>query len=407
MPAAALPGALFAASQASANAEPWYRKMRRCAQHNLNEYDPKVLDIEAWMDYWESLKINALVLTGGGFMAFYPTKLPNHHRSQFLGNRDLFGDYLKAAKKRGIRVVARIETNWLHEDVLKARPEWFERAEDGKPSANEESRYVFQTCMFSNYHEEQVPAIIREIGSLYDVDGFFTNSWPSTGAPRPCYCVNCRRFGKRTKAQLLDQYQKRILDLCGRLAVVAKEQRADRVYNVNIAGGIHSVQSIKKLAGVGEWLTADHQGRAGGDRPIWDCSQQGRVGYSAMGGKPVANVITANAHSWRHTSKTEAELEMWLAQTTASGMVPWLVWLGSGSEDPRWRATGKNFYQWLAKNEKHFVNKRPMSRLGVVYSQRINHLYSAPGAVPASNTDPKIPCLSTSLLPGGFRNTML
>lgn len=162
-------------------------------------------------------------------MAFYPTELPNHHKSQFLGERDFFGDYTKAAKKRGIRVVARIETNWLHEDVFKARPEWFERAEDGTPSANEESRYAYQTCMFSNYHEEQVPAIIREVGARYDVDGFFTNSWPSTGAPRPCYCVNCRKFGVRSKSQLLEQSQQRILYLCGMLASVCKEQRADRV----------------------------------------------------------------------------------------------------------------------------------------------------------------------------------
>src|SRR5262245_19411449 len=91
---AALPGAFFATGAAAQSNVPWYRKMRLCAQHNLNEYDPKVLDIDAWLDYWASLKLDALVLTGGGFLAFYPTKLPNHRRSQFLSNRDLFGDYL-------------------------------------------------------------------------------------------------------------------------------------------------------------------------------------------------------------------------------------------------------------------------------------------------------------------------
>ncbi len=379
LPAAALPGTLYAAAPGSPSGDAWYKRMRRCAQHNFNEYDPKELDIEAWLNYWESLKINALILTGGGFMAFYPTKLPNHHKSQFLGERDLFGDYLKAAKKRGIRVVARVETNWIHEEVMKSKPEWFERDENGNALANEESRYVYHSCVFSNYHEQQVPAIFREIGSMYEVDGFFTNSWPDTAAPRPCYCENCRKAGQRTKAQLYDAYQKRVVDLCRNLTTVAKEQRADRVYNVNIAGGISAVQSIRKLAEVGEWITADHQGRGGGDKPIWDCSQQGRVGYSAMGGKPVTNVVTANAHSWRHTSKVPAELELWLAQTTASGMVPWLVWLGSRTEDPRWKETVRGFYQWIAKHEAHFFNRRPLSNLGVVYSQRLNHLYNAPG----------------------------
>ncbi len=371
-------GRLFGASDDTN--ELWYRKMRRCAQHNFNEYDPKVLDIDHWLDYWESLKVNALVLTGGGFMAFYPTALPAHHKSQFLGDRDLFGDYLKAAKKRGIRVVARVETNWLHDDILKVHPEWFERNENGKPSPNEESPYVYKTCVFSDYHERQVPAVMREIGSLYDVDGFFTNSWPGTGIQRPCYCVNCQRLGKRSSAQLQQQYQERIVSLCRGLATVAKEKQSGRVYNVNIEGGINAVQSIRKLAEVGEWLTADHQGRAGGDKPIWDCSQQGRVAYSAMLGKPVTNVVTANAHSFRHTSKIGAELGLWLAQTTASGMIPWLVWMGGAPEDLRWQAPTRDFYQWLAKHEKHFYYRRPLSNLGVVYSQRLNHLYKAPGA---------------------------
>jgi hypothetical protein len=356
--------------------------MRRCAQHNLNEYDPMVLDIESWIRYWESLKINALVLTAGGLMAFYPTRLPNHHKGQFLNDRDVFGDYLKSAKRRGIRVVARIETNWLHAEVLKTRPEWFERSEDGSPAANEESQYVYHSCLFSTYYEEQVPTIIREIASLYDVDGFFTNSWPETGAPHACYCAACQKFGKRNAMQLLTQYQARSRELCEYLKDAVKGTGADHVYNLNIAGGIHAVQNIKSLAETGEWITADHQGRSGGFTPIWDCSQQGRVGYASMGNKPVANVVTANAHNWRHTSKIQPEMELWLAQTAASGMIPWLVWMGSEVEDPRWRGSASTFYQFLAANERHFVNLKPMSSLGVVYSQRSNYLYDCPGAVP-------------------------
>jgi hypothetical protein len=379
--AAALPGQFFGAPANEKSGTLWYQRLRRCAQHNLNEYDPQVLEIEPWIEYWASLKLDCLVLTGGGFMAFYPTRLADHHKSQFLGNRDLFGDYLKAAKKRGIRVVARIETNWQHEDVLKSRPDWFERDEKGNPSPNEESPYVYHTCIFSTFHEEQVPAIMREIGSLYDVDGFFTNSWPNNGSPHACYCKSCQRLGRLNRAQLLDAHQKRNLELCRGLEKFAREGRSDRVYNVNIAGGIHAVQSIKKLAEVGAWLTADHQGRSD-NTPIWDCAQQGRVAYSAMGGKPVTNVVTGNASSWRHTSRGDEEITLWLAQTTASGMIPWYVWLGSQPPDERWRETGRKYYQWLAKHEAHFFNKRPVANVGVVFSQRSNHLYRAPSPTP-------------------------
>src|SRR5439155_21244136 len=128
-----------------------------------------------------------------------------------------------------------------------------------------------------------------------------------------CYCAHCRQLGKLSKAQLLDTDQAGIMELCKTIEAVSHEGRKDRVYNVNIAGGIHAVQSIRKLAEVGAWITADHQGRSG-DTPIWDCAQQGRVAYSAMGGKPVTNVVTGNASTWRHSSRGDEEITLWLAQ---------------------------------------------------------------------------------------------
>ena len=83
--------ALGVADTLSANAgeRPWYLDLRRAAFHNLNEYDPKVLDIESWMDYWSSLQPQLFVVSCGGLMAFYPTRLECHPRSQFLGERDV------------------------------------------------------------------------------------------------------------------------------------------------------------------------------------------------------------------------------------------------------------------------------------------------------------------------------
>jgi hypothetical protein len=38
--------------------EPWYATIRRCGQINLNERDALSLDVDAWMDYWASLRVN-------------------------------------------------------------------------------------------------------------------------------------------------------------------------------------------------------------------------------------------------------------------------------------------------------------------------------------------------------------
>jgi hypothetical protein len=331
--------------------------MRRCAQHNLNEYDPKNLDIDKWVNYWASLKLNAIVITAGGFIAMYPTKLPHHYKSQFLGDRDVFGDYLKALKKKGIRVIARIETNFLHKDIYAERPDWVERNADGSPREHSETPWIYRTCLFSNYRNEQVPKIMNEIASNYDVDGFFTNSWPQVELPpHLCHCDNCKRLGNLSTRQVSELSMQRTLETITLLNNTVRQKGSKIVYNVNIAGGIGAIQDLQQVGNLADWITTDHQGRGGGTA-IWDCAQQGKVAYAVMKGRPVTNVVGTKTGPWRHSSNSDAETTLWMAQTTSSGMIPWLVWLGSDLPDNRWQETGRKYYQWLEKNEQHFLIK--------------------------------------------------
>src|SRR5207248_5413087 len=101
-------GSLIVAAVGSRNAaaaeRPWYATMRRCGQLNLNERDPLTWNVSEWIDYWASLKLDALLLNGGGIVAFYPTMVPFHHRSESLGSRDLLGELAAATKTRGMRL---------------------------------------------------------------------------------------------------------------------------------------------------------------------------------------------------------------------------------------------------------------------------------------------------------------
>jgi hypothetical protein len=364
---------------------PWYQSMHRCGQINFNERDPEILHIQEWLDYWSTLKLDALLLNAGGIMAFYPTRIPYHHKSAYLGARDLFGDFAKATKARGIRIVARLDCNYAYEDAYNAHPEWFERKSNGDPVKHNESPWLYKTCMFSPYFTEQMPAIIREINSLYDVDAFFTNGWPSTGRPPACFCEHCRDLGDPKSPKYYRAHLDRVLEIWRLWDSTAKQKKWDSVYVGNLGGGIRAVTDLTKIAEVAGWFNADHQGRTG-NTPIWDCAQQGRVAQSVMKGKTITNVTGAYANShplWRHTSKSPQEATMWMAQTTASGMVPWYHWLGGAPEDLRWRETGRKFFQWIAANEKHFANRESVANLGVVFSERMNGFYNPPGG-----TDP-------------------
>jgi hypothetical protein len=375
-----------AAGEARAGDVPWYAAMRRCGQVNFNERDPLTLDVAAWADYWGSLRVDALLLNGGGIVAFYPTRVPLHHRSEFLGTRDLFGEMTAAAKKRDIRVVARMDCNYAYREALDARPEWFERNPDGSPRPHPECPWLYKTCQFSPYFTEQMPTIYREINRDYPVDGFFTNGWPGTGPFEVCHCDSCKKVyrdrvggvppgqtdaGSALYRKFYEAAMDRVLEVWRLWDAVAREKQSGNVYVGNLGGGIRTVKDLKRLAGVAGWFNADHQGRSG-DTPIWDCAQQGRVARAVMKGGSVTNVTGAYSNSrpvWRHVAKSPAETTLWLAQTTASGMVPWFHWLGGSPEDTRWREVGRSFFTWLAANEDHFRNRRPVADLAVVYPQ--------------------------------------
>ena len=388
--AAFLPGR--APRSSNRDGEPWYARMRRCGQLNLNERDALTLDVASWIDYWASLQLDALLLNGGGIVAFYPTDIPYHHKSEFLGSRDLFGELVTAATARGINVVSRMDCNYAYEDALKAHPAWFERNQDGSPRPHSESTWLYRTCMFSPYFSEQMPAIYREINQRYRVGGFFTNGWPSTGALTVCYCESCQQvFHEKVGGvppdetdatsplyrKYYDVYMDRVLEIWRQWQAVVTERGRSSVYVGNLGGGIRTVKNVRRLGEVAAWFNADHQGRSG-DTPIWDCAQQGRVAQAVMNGRTITNVTGAYSNSritWRHVAKPAAEATLWMAQTTASGMVPWFHWLGGAPEDDRWRAVGRDYYRWLARHEPHFRNRRSIANLAVLYPQRTIAFY--------------------------------
>ncbi len=89
-------------------AEPWQQRVRRVGQTNMTEHDPAVMNVEEWADYWHASKADIVYVSVTGILAFYPSKVPFHKHGKFLNGRDFFGECTAAAKKRGMRVVARM-----------------------------------------------------------------------------------------------------------------------------------------------------------------------------------------------------------------------------------------------------------------------------------------------------------
>src|SRR3954453_15341529 len=380
LPAAALAEPLMAAG----SDVPWQRKIRRLGQTNMTEHDPAVLDVEQWADYWASLKIDAVMVSVTGILAFYQTKVPFHRKGKFLGTRDFFGECCAAAKKRGIRVIGRMSPDLNWEDAVQAHPEWFQRNAQGNPVHHTEDPRLFRTCMFTSYMTDYMPAIMKEINALYDVDGLFTNAWPPLGALPVCHCEQCKNLPQAGTIDYWEKFNERTVYLWKLYDSIAKEKSASNFYFANLGGGIRSTADLVKLGELCEWFQCDNQGRGGDDTPIWGCASQGRVCSAVQNGKMATNVTAAwspGPPRWRNVYKSEQEQRMWFNETLASGMVPYHHIIGGENgmgEDRRWLEPARKYFNWMAKHDAHFVNKRSIASIGVVMGQRTHLFYRPP-----------------------------
>ena len=384
----ALPAAALAGLPLEAAGEvPWHQRIRRVGQVNFTEHDPAVLDVERWANYWAGVKADAVLVSVTGIVAFYPSAVPYHRHAKFLNGRDLFGECCAAAKKRGIRVIARTSPDLEWREALEPHPEWFARDREGRFIAHGEEPELFRTCMFTTYYTEHMPAIMREVNARYDVDAIYTNGWPPLGSFPVCYCDQCRRLAAPGTPAYWQQFTDRALELWKLYDGIAKEKKPDNLYYANLGGGVGATPNLKRVGDAAYWFNCDNQGRGGDDTPIWGCALQGRVCNAVMKGKTSTNVTagwSTGAVRWRNASKSPEEATMWMDETVASGMVPWYHFIGAETglgEDQRWQETGRRYFTWLARHDRHLVNRGTVANLGVVMGQSTHLFYRPPAGV--------------------------
>src|ERR1700721_1854218 len=313
--------------------EPWQKRIRRQGANNRTAPDPAVMNIEEWADYWRSTEADIVFISVTGILAFYPSKVRFHRHGKFLNGRDFFGECVAAAKKRNMRVVARMSPDLNWGDALEAHPEWAMRNKDGSVQFSGEEPRLFKTCMFTRYMDDSVPAIMREINSLYDVDCFYTNGWPPIGSLPNCHCAVCSKLPPPNTAAYWRTFNDRVVELWHKYDGIAKEKKSDSFYFANLGGNVRCGPTLDRLGKTAVWFQADNQGRTSGDPAVWGCSLQGRVCSAIMDGKFATNVTAAYSTggvAWRNASKNPAEAKMWLNERLASGMALYYHFIGSG-----------------------------------------------------------------------------
>jgi len=274
------------------------------------------------------------------------------------------------------------DLNWG--DALDAHPEWAMRLKDGSVQFSGEEPGLFKTCMFSSYMDDYVPAIMREVNSLYDVDCFYTNGWPPLGSLPDCHCGICSKLPPPNTVAYWRVFNDRVFELWNKYDAIAKEKKPDSFFFANLGGNVHAGPNLHRLGSIAAWFQGDNQGRTNEDPPVWGCTLQGRVSNAVMDGKFAANITAAYSTGivpWRNASKNAAEARMWLSETLASGLIPYYHFIGSEAgfgEDRRWQKPGADFFRWTAKHDAHFKVRRSIANIGVVMGQSTQLLYPGP-----------------------------
>ena len=387
---------------ASAAAQPCAKRPDplRFGQINIREIDPPGTDVEWWADEFRRTHLDGVCINAGGFIAYYPTEVPYHFRSPYLGNRDLFSELTAAAKAQGMWVLARVSPGFMFEPVYRACPDWFMVTADGGPRCipdphdPENSPPLYYTCITSDCFREFVPAIFREIASRYDIDAFFgPHGWD--GTHDVSYCPRCQRLFREASG----------LDLPRRLSDPARKAwRGWRdglseelwLHWDRIAQGIRPAlfwwgnNSVGAIAKHARMFNADAQTR-GEHTPLWLVGEVGKrmrsvaaagvpeAAAAGAAGKPYFHIGSAYVEH-RQQAKPDAEQRIFWAESLAADCRPWFTVIGTVPDDLRQFPPLERAFTFHARHEDRFLGRRSMANVALVWSDRQAQAYEGNAA---------------------------
>jgi len=357
--------------------ESWFNRPMRWAQLTLVENDPGRFDPDFWLSYFKQIHADGATLSAGGVVAYYPTLVPLHHRSDWLGNSDPFGYLLNGCRKMKMSVIARTDPHAARQDVYDAHPDWIAVTARGEKRRHWANRELWVTCALGPYNFEFMTRVHKEIMERYQPDGIFSNRWAGHGI---CYCEHCtKNFREYSGLSLpesndrLDPAYRKYLEWSTKQLkelwvlwddVIRKEKKGSRF----IPNGFPDKVITGKLSDI---VFTDHQARSGVTMP-WSNGKVAKELRASIGMKPLGGIFSVGVeepYRWKDSVQGEAEIRVWVAEGTANGMRPWFTKFSGVIYDRRWLSIVDKIYQAHYRVESYLRNIEPIARVGVVFPE--------------------------------------
>jgi hypothetical protein len=364
----------------------WYRSATRWTQLTFTDDDPQRYDLDFWIDVMTRTRSNALCLSAGGYMAFYPTQIPFHHRSAHLGDRDSFGELVEAARGLGMHVMARVDPHAVHQDAAEAHPEWLAYDIEGRPIEHESMPGLWWTDPTSTYHTEFTTEIALEIVREYDVDAVFANRWE--GPRRVLYGTTTAERFRADAGQELPRESDPHDPAWPAYAAWRSRKLSELVVRWDDA--VRSVKPhVRFLPNRGAALTrdlvpelvedrypmffVDKQGRSG-DEATW---MPGRIGKRARGlypDRPVALITSVGPEDhvlrWKDSVADPHETRGLIVDGFAHGALPWFTKFKAECFDDRWVRPMVEAFGLHERFERAVGHLRPTAEVVLLDSHR-------------------------------------
>ena len=361
----------------------WLDGPMRWAQLAFVERDPGHYDPEFWLAYFRRIHADGALLSAGGVVAFYPTDIPLHHRSAFMGHDDTLGYLVEGCRKLGMKIMLRTDPHATRQATLDAHPDWIAVTADGQKRRHWANPDLWVTCALGPYNFEFMPQVNREIMERFAPEGIFSNRWAGHGV---CYCEHCQRNFKAFSG----------------LALPRKEERLDPTYRAWTEWRTYRLRTLWTLWDVGirevrpasrfipngfpdkvltgreaDLFFADQQARSG-LIPPWTNGKGAKELRATLGRKPLIGIFSVGLEEefrWKDSVQSDAEIRIWVAEGTANGMRPCFVKFGADIYDKRWMDSVATLYETYHKHEKYLRNTASLARVGVVYSEQTDRKY--------------------------------
>jgi hypothetical protein len=406
----ALAGALAASGQLPLRAhrgalhqqlsvEGWADRPMRWANLTFVDNDPIDVDLDWWMDFYKRNHFDGLVLSIGGYIAYYPSKVPFHYVSPWLKGRDLIAETIDRARAQGMAVIGRVDPHAVRQELADAHPDWLRRDEEGKPYSHWIMPELFITCAFGPMNWTFMPQIIEEIMTNYKIDGLFANRWNGSGM---CYCEHCaRQFREATGFELPRSHRsepaspgsdgidwhlqtdnpaarayvhwrrQKLLDLWDHWDAIVRRHNPHARFIPNMGPGLRKILDMSQFGERSIYLTADRQGRQF-TQPPWMIGMAAKEFHAVLDGKPLGAGFSFGPYGryrWMDSTHGRPEIAIWTVDAIANGIRPSIGKTGARIYDTRWMPVVERLFGWHHRHERYLRNTESLARIGMVYSQ--------------------------------------